>query len=546
MVNPKANCKIEIYDTDGNLTQTITDDIKECHTKEIMTSGIGSFSFTLPAFKNFNVVYDDIGNNYTAKIFFGYNGSYTHKFTGRILPWTTVIAEDGWRMFEGKCLGEILERRFKYNKRWQAVEADDIVAEIASDLGLSSNIDLITDPETVTVRTSSYFDLLKQISDYWVDAGTQIQMDFNIDKDNTLQWTNRPRRTGAGLETLVYGEAFQSYTLKYDIQPVKNKIIVYGAAKAPYPVTKDGWTDALTNWAVTTGTLSLADAPATAPNTPKAGTYWIKCDVNVTTKIGAFYRTIPRVYLRDINKLCFWHWLSSSTADTAQVQLYAPDEYNTFYSKIGALATGGVNWNDLSLGEGAEYDIDENPSGIWEKFGSPNWMDINAVGFLFHDAGGGVGDLDIYIDKLYFYPERWSAIAEDTVTSQPAYELREVEYTDDNLLSEDECLVRAETLLYQQKDRLMRLDFSVAGNINILLGDRFTLDLPPDNISAMDFDVVSVENHYSLDTGYQTVTHCIGGSVSRQLPALTTLDSIQRQITQNRDITAELYSRIVR
>ena len=86
---------------------------------------------------------------------------------------------------------------------------------------------------------------MQQISDYWVNAGTKLQKDFYVDKDEVLQWHDRPLRTGANVETFTYGEGndFQSYSLKYDILPIKNKITVYGAAKAPVPLNKGDWTD---------------------------------------------------------------------------------------------------------------------------------------------------------------------------------------------------------------------------------------------------------------------------------------------------------------
>jgi hypothetical protein len=536
-------CKIEIYDTSNNLVRTIVEgEIIECHTKDIVTSAVGTFSFTIPVQIGLNIVPNDIGNNYKAKIYYGYDSTYVHTFTGKILPLTTKFnSSDILRFFEGKSLGEILERRFKYNKRWQAVEADDIAAEVASDLGLTSSLDTDTTVETVTVRTETYFDLLKTISDYWVSAGVQLVKDFYVDKDNVLQWHDRPLRTGANVESFTYGIDFEEYNLKYDILSVKNRVTVYGAAKSPFPLSMDDWTDALTDWSPITGTLALH---ATAP---KAGTYWIKCTANSVSHTADFYRIIPRVYLRDINKLRFWHWLSpTGTVDVASVFLYAPDASNAFTSRVGAIsAATGKHYNDLSLGESAEYDVDENPTGIWEKYGSPNWMDINGVEFLFHEAGGTPGvDMPCMVDKLFFYPARWLGYQEDA-TSQTAYGIREAEYTDDNLMSAAEAQTRAETLLYQQKDRLLRLDFSVRGNTNVLVGDRLTVTLPPDELTSVDFDVVSVENHF-VNPNYRTVIQTIQGVTSRQLPSLTPLDGISRQLKQNREVTAELYSRIVR
>jgi hypothetical protein len=539
-------CKIEIYNTSNTLVRTLTsDDILACNCKDIVTSGVGSFSFTLPALGGLTVINNDIGNNYTAKLFFGYGSNYVHLFSGKILPFTTSVSSNAIRTYEGKSLGEILERRFKYNKRWQAAEADDIAAEVASDLSLTGSLDTDTTAETVTVRTESYFNLMQKISDYWVSAGTQLQKDFYVDKDNVLQWHDRPLRTGANVESFTHGVDFQNYSLKYDILPIKNKVTVYGAAKAPVPLNKDDYTDSLTSWTSVSGTLSLY------ATSPKAGTNWIVC---THPSLTDYYRTIPRVHLRDINKVSFWDKIYTTggvgTVDVAQARLHAPDASNSFFTKPGVIDASAPSstphWNELALGESAEYDAAENPSGIWEKTGSPNWMNICGVEFLAHESGGAITDLVFSVDKLYFYPERWISTAEDS-TSQTAYGIREAEYTDDNLQSEAECQIRSETLLYQQKDRVMRLDFAVAGNTNVLVGDRLTLSLPPDAIVNMDFDVVSVEQQWNMQVGYQTVIHSVGATyATRVLPSMTPLDSVQKQLTQNREFTAELYSRIVR
>ena len=500
-----------------------------------MTSGVGTFSFSLPAKVGFTNTYDDIGNNYKVKIYFGYNGVYTHLFSGKILPLTSNISKDRLvRFFEGKSLSEILERRFKYNKRWQAVDADVIVAELcdASNLNLASNITADASHETITVRTESYFDVLKKVSDYWVNAGSRVNRDIWVDKDNVLQWVPRPART-VGVESFTYGNDFIDYNLKYDILGVKNKITVYGAAAAPYPLDKDALSDSLTDWTAINGALALTNA---APYGAKAGTYRISVSGN--NAVG-MYRTLPkRIHLRDINKLSLWY---VHAAFQPKVILYAPDSSNTFAASLPG-ATGAWRFFEGGLGEVNEYDVDERPSGIWTKTGSPNWWDIEATEFS-STFSAGAWNLDV--DKIWFSPERWTHTPSEYATSQNVYGLREAEFTDDNLLSEAECQVRAETLLYQLKDRVLRLDFTVPGNTNVLLGDQLSITLPLDNISNVAFDVVSVEHHFGMQ-GYQTTVHLMQGANTRQLPPMTTLDSIQQQFSQNKAFMAELYTRIVR
>jgi hypothetical protein len=506
-----------------------------------MTTDVGSFSFTVPAIKGLTNSYDDIGNFYRATYELGYDSTYTHLFSGRVLDISTEVAGKCTRTFTGKGLGELLERRVKRNKRWQATAAEDIVDDIAADLSLTCSRDNETTAETITVNTESYFDILKKVSDYWYDASTQVKMDFGINKDGELFWKTRPIRT-VGVESI---NKILAYNLKYTITNSKNNIRVLGASTAPYPVLMDDWTDSLTDWTATVGTLSLADAAATTPHVPKAGTYWISCLVNASSKQAAFYRVIPTITTRSINKIKFWEMIVGGTADVFEVRLFT-DNSNYFYSKDGALTkTANKVYVDLPIGDGTEYDVDENPSGTWIKTGTPNWYDINQVGFFIHQTSGII-DLSVYIDKLHFYPEPWqySTDAEDS-TNQTVYGEREAEYVDANLNSAAQCQSRQETLLYQQKDRILRLDFTVPGNTNILLGDRIPITLPIDNVSAVDFDVASV-THVFKDNGYLTTAHCLNTANTRRLPPLSPMESIKLNLKGTRDIVSDIYTRIVR
>jgi hypothetical protein len=536
--------RIKIYDTDDVLQYTLTDEIIEASFTDEMTTDVGNFSFTVPAMQGFTNSYDDVGNFYKCTFEISTGSGYVHLFSGRVGDFSTELSDNAVRTFTGKGLGELLERRVKRDKRWQNEHAIDIVQDIADDLGLSTDFDPIYTLETITVNTEPYFDILRRVSDYWYNASIQVKRDFGINKDGALFWKARPMRT-VGVETITN---ILAYSLKQAIASSKNNIRVLGAAKAPLPVSMDAWTDSLTDWTATEGTLSLADAAATTPNVPKAGTYWIKCDVDPTSKKGAFARVIPRITTRNINRVRFWYWLSGANASICEVRLFT-DDSNYFVSKDGALSkTANVYFADLSAGDGSEYDAAENPTGIWSKTGSPNWYDINSVGFYVYQTIGAT-DLDFYIDKFNFYPEQWryDSNAEDS-TNQGAYGEREAEYVDSNLLSAAECQSRQETLLYQQKDRVMRLDFAVPGNTNILLGDRLSMTLPLDNLTAQAFDVVSTTHAYKAGDkgGYQTTVRALNTSNTRRLPPLTPLDTIRLNMKQTKDIVSDIYGKIVK
>jgi hypothetical protein len=313
---------------------------------------------------------------------------------------------------------------------------------------------------------------------------------------------------------------------------IKNNITVYGAAAAPYPNDKDEWTDALTYWTENNGDLTLTNAE---PYGVKAGSYRINCQS--TDSYWDVTLALPIIInLRDINKLNFWY---SVSGETPRVRLLAPDDSNYFSA---ALSTAGVwNWFDQLLGEANEYDADENPSGAWTKTGSPNWWNIQGIRLL---SQAGTGTDVLYLDKLYFSPTRWVYTTSDA-TSISAYGQADGEFTDDNLLANSECQKRANTLLYQLKDPVIRADVTTPGNTNIKIGDRLLLTIPAEGLSAVSFDVVAVAHDWTMQ-GARTTASMVNSANVRVLPPASRDDVVARQIGNLKEVTSEIYQRIVR
>ena len=549
----KANCKILIYDTSDALIHTVTtEDILGCTVKPILTSDIGTFNFSLPAQNGFTYVYNDIGAFYKAEMYFGYETLTSNdlQLTGRILKIANQYAgNQSIRTFQGKDLGEQLERQFMKNKGFLKAAGDIVKDDIATELGILNypwKMDDDTNIESLTIRTKSYLEVLKTISDFWVDSSHRVQKDFYVDAVNDLVWKTRGTIRTEGVETLTYGENILGYTLTYDIMPTKNSITVYGAPTAYLPDDKDSYTESLgTEWTASSGNLTADNSY----QTPKAGTNLIRCTFTDNDSPYAqdvtFQRTLPRITLRDINKLNFWYYpgRTASGYNNLTCRLQCPDDDH--YVELNLNTTMVWHFADIALGDSAIYDADEHPSGPWTtSYGSPNWWNIQ--GIRFHgDSTGSAGALILCVDKLYFSPDRWVGFAEDVANSQAFYGLREAEYTDENLLSDDDCTKRANSLLMQLKEKTIAVELKTPGNTNIKIGDRIPLTLPPDNISGIDFDVVSVEHAYS-NSGFQTTAEMLYSNDKRVFPPKTVAESLNRNIQQLRSVTSEIYSRIIR
>lgn len=495
--------KIETL-TGAQLDHTITSDAVAVYCKEIVTDAIGNFRFIVPTRKNGGYFYDDIALHDLVKIYFGYDTvDATPAFVGRVGNITAPLStSQGYvRIVSGLSQGEILLRRFKTNKYYDATAASTIVSEWATDLGLTGAGKIDSDANTVDleVKTKNYFDLLRWISDYWVSAGAQIKKDFYVDTANDLVWKSRPIRT-AGVESFTVGKDILNYVVTRNVDAVKNNITVYGAAEDPVPSDRDSWTeptaDPPPNWTAVQGTVERGTGG-------KVGAYYVigrAADPNGQTV--EFTRSIPRQTIRNINTVSFWSNIKMPEATAGYVRLGTLGGTTDYYQADIAL-NNVLNYLSLTLGPQNEYDAADNPDGKWTPVGSPNWWDVTDITFYGTFTGTGAA-LGMGVDGFHFFPERWSNTASDA-TSQTSYGQRDMEVTDDKLHSSGECQKRAEALLFMRKDPVIQIEIAVPGNTNVLVGDRLPMTIPAENISAVNFDVVSVEHTFQKEpVGFQT------------------------------------------
>lgn len=467
---------------------SITQDADNIRFSEVLTNSVGTFGFTLPTKKGTGYVYNDITLHDKVKIYVGWDSVPANpNFIGYITRIEGPLStEAGFvRRFTGLSQGEILRRRFKTDTYWGATEVDDIVDAVATDLSLGKT-DIATETNTINyeVETKRYMDILKDISDYWISAGTQLKYDFYVDTDNDLVWKARPIRS-SGVETLTVGQNILSYNVVRDVQSVKNNITVYGCAEKPLPADKDEWTESITNWTASAGTVAVDSSG------PKVGTYDIEGHTGAAAAISTFKRDIPLTNIRSINKLFFWSYTAANIT-SGDVRLHAPDSSNYFEADL-TVTDNTWHFHELNLGPNEEYDANENPNGTWTLTGSPNWWEIEYVEFHYVY---GANDRYSHVDALWFYPDRWSDTASDGA-SQSLYGQRDYQLTDDKLHSDSDCQKRGETLLFQLKSPPVQIEVVTNGNDNILVGDRLSMTIPAENISAANYDVFKVENALS-------------------------------------------------
>lgn len=298
-----------------------------------------------------------------------------------------------------------------------------------------------------------------------------------------------------------------------DIHRIRNKITVYGAALTTLPRNQDRWTEPTENpplyWVPLTSNTNIERV--TSNPTPKLGTYCVKVwssstsqmNVEVSAKIISEQGQHVYIPLNSNQKLKFYLWVPH--AMNMRLKLLAPDLDNYFYTQPNinsGAGEAGWHFREIPLGKENEYSSD-NPDGYWAKYGNPDWKRVCNINFytiwLPSDTHAFAVDW-MYIDKMPF-----EATIQDT-NSQNAYGLRELVEHDDELISDYECLLRANALLAYLKDpaeyltvRSTVIDY---GNSPLLPGDRITVNLPNEGVNG-DFRIITVE--YVFDARTQTL-----------------------------------------
>jgi hypothetical protein len=171
---------------------------------------------------------------------------------------------------------------------------------------------------------------------------------------------------------------------------------------------------------------------------------------------------------------------------------------------------GPEKWTQIQVKAGGKN------ADLWEVEGGFNWAAVKQIRFdcWLNSANPG----SFWVDGLFFGGCRYSAVAQDT-GSQNSYGLRELAETDEELYSDNECLLRAKALLNHLKSPVEHLTVRSTvvdyGDTPLLPGDKIHVVLPNEGVDA-DFRIESVEYHVDAKTQSLEVTLELG----REAPLL--------------------------
>ena len=396
----------------------------------------------------------------------------------------------------GRCWGEKLFRRV-VTKTYENKKGEEIVKDLIDNyVSLSharDSTELIENTDTTYTKleyeNTPVMDILKYIAESADKTGV-IGFDFRVAPDGKFEFFPRNSKTSS----VSLSERLELSEYRKDIHRIRNKVTVYGAAEKPNPSDKDAWTESLTPtdgaWSSGTGTGSVSLDTVTKI----VGTASIKHTTSTPDYYGSAVFTLDAGKEVDSNKypsLTFQVRLGGSAFNgTIIVWLYDAAGKDA-YMNLGNIKND-EKWYKQTIRCGSK-NADQNWTVVASGF---DWSQIKKFRIDANFVGTNTGSF--WVDNLFFNSRRWEAVQEDT-GSQTAYGLRELAETDEELHSDNECLLRAKALLdfYKNPIEYLTLHSEVIDyGTPLLAGDKIHVTLPNENIDA-GYRIISVEYRVS-------------------------------------------------
>jgi len=509
--------KIETY-TVAVKDYTIEKDCVAYRVKTALTGQLGNFSFSLPGMRGLTKCYDDIAVWDKVKIYLGYDSvGVAPLFVGRVENIQNRWVNDQYvRIFSGRDQGEVTTRLIRHQWNSDSRTAHEVVDKWCDDCGLGkTEVDADATVVEIISHQSKYAPLLRDICDY----ATSIDKDWYVDVDNNLVWKVRPIRA-AGVPTLTVGENVKNYNLTRNVREVYNKFWVFGASE---PTVDD---TAVCAHGID---CSPTDLPANHEDFDETIASWTSDSKSGTETViqGAAAPHCGTFYVVSARLDWYWAYQTNDGGDVMTdyyVILLAPDIDNCFKYTIDAADYPAFNTGThyyLNLGPAFEG---AGGTGCWFRIGDPDWyniQDLRLGGTVDTTAGAGAF-LQFRIDCLYFSGLRWSAFDEDA-GSQTSYDVRPQDVVDNRIHSNTDASNYAAVLKDRYKDVPLQLDVVMPLDTNLLIGDRIPITIPKENLSAQNFDVITVEHIMAKDMGALTRGTLV--SKARMRVPLKTTDS---------------------
>ena len=389
----------------------------------------------------------------------------------------SIASQEHYMRVLGRCWGEKIFRK-KVTKTYENQKGEAVVKDVIDNyVGLShvrNSTELIENTDTTYLlleyEKTPVFDILKEIA-ATADKSGVIGFDSRVAPDGKFEFFPLNSKTSpvSLSERLEVGEYRRSIFRKRD------KIFVEGAAEKKYP-GDESWTETLdidstppNDWVSggATGSVSLAT------DRVAAGIYSIKHTTNTADYYGRLRLIIPSGYQPNLKKYPSLYFLiNRESAFSSQANIILQDNLGNFATRQFMIAQED-QWLLVKLNAGPKYEDEWNSvdSGF-------NWEIINEELWDVYFPGTGTGSF--WVDDLFHNHARWSAIYGSGG--------RELSDTDDELHSDNECLLRAKALYDYLSGAAEYIKASSTvidyGTTPLLPADRILVTLPNENVNG--------------------------------------------------------------
>ena len=392
----------------------------------------------------------------------------------------------------GRCWGERLLRRV-VTKTYENQKGEAIVKDIIDYyVGLShvrNSVELVEDTSTTYTKleydNTPVFDILKYIAKTADLSGT-IGFSFRVAPDGKFEFFAKNSKTSS----VSLSERLEVSEYQKSIFRKRDKIFLFGAAEKKYPTNGDSWTetldinnDAINDWISITGTGSVA----LDGTTRAVGSYSIKHTTGTADYYGRLALIMPSGWqpnCKTYPSLQFQIQRQSAFSSVAQVLL--KDNAGKWATRTFQITADKWFMQKFNVGKKYENEWESVDSGF-------NWEIINEVHWVVYFAGTGTGAF--WVDNLFFNSARWSG----TYGAGG----RELAETDEELHSDNECLLRAKALYDHLSSAAEYIkivsDVIDYGSSPILAADRIWVTLPNENVDGY-YCVISVEYRLIAET----------------------------------------------
>jgi len=472
-------------------------DVRELRVHLGCTDEVSSFDCLLVNFdKKYTVTYPiNVGDDGSISIGRGVNCPLVATVRVEEIRCESTPIENYIRV-RGRCWGERLFRR-QVTKTYENKKGEYIVKDLIDNyVGLShvrNSTELVENTDTtytlLEYESAPVFDILKYVAGSADKAGV-IGFDFRVEPDGKFAFFPKNSKTSS----VSLSERIEISEYRKDIHRVRNKITVYGAAEKARPADKDAWTESLTPtdgaWNAYGGgsTLSLDSADKVV------GSYSIKTSGGTGT--GLIF-TFNAGKEQDCNLHPSLTFQVKTASGYPDLTVELEDTAGMIVGRYERIRDG--DWVLQS------FPVGKKNSDQWQHsvFNTQpfDWGNVKYVRFVVSSTVG----VDLRVDNLFFNKCRWESVQEDSA-SQTAYGLRELVEVDEELHSDNECMLRAKALLAHLKDSAeyitVRSNVVDYGTSQLLPGDKIHVALPNENIDA-DYRIISVE--YRVVAAEQTL-----------------------------------------